>query len=354
MNRAAKSLKASVGPWKSSRTEKVFGEAFERGVEIERGVDDPFQVPVGEFVPHERGTHGQGDFREGHGGQPSKKPAREDGNGFRQEQAAVLAQALRTASRKDTGAHRSVRAVVFHRIIRGFSGPPVDFRDIGVRCRYFEAAISEAMALRDRSAVSSEVLRANSEGPEPEMLHPSAPAAIAACLTSRKPGIRMAADGLDDHVLKGPADQFIIGIHQSGDEARDVPHWVTASLKRICFLEDLPGVFGPDFDLGMENRAMEFVGHGDLDDVQRVVTPDQGEASPQGRGGVVGMGAAAGDRARLRARTRGDSSLKGIPRGARWRRRPRRRRWPRWIPIRFPRASSCRARWRSPGWISAA
>ena len=102
---------------------EVFGEGFERGVEIQRGVDDPFQVTRGKLVPHERGTHRQGDFRQGHGGQPVEKTRREDGNGFRQEQSAVLRQAFEDGLPEGCRRASMVRAVVFHRIIRGFSGP---------------------------------------------------------------------------------------------------------------------------------------------------------------------------------------------------------------------------------------
>src|SRR5580658_3606760 len=103
-----------------------------------------------------------------------------------------------------------------------------------------------------------------------------------------KAGDQHAANGFDDDVFERAADQVIVVLNKSGDEARDVGPLADGVFEEHLFAQDLAGIGGTDFDLRVNDRDVQG-GSRYGNDIEREDRADEGDAAIDTGRDVVGM-----------------------------------------------------------------
>ena len=107
-------------------------------------------------------------------------------------------------------------------------------------------------------------------------------------------GDQHAADGFDDDVFEGAADQVIVVAHETCHQSGDVAPLADGVFEQDLLAEDLPGVGSPHFDLGMYDGDVQRRGCNG-DDIEGEDGADEGDAAVDAGGDIVGMFDPGGD-----------------------------------------------------------
>ena len=155
-----------------------------------------------------------------------------------------------------------------------------------------------------RAAISSPRHSANSDGPEPDRLQPSAPASAAARLITARPGTSGARRGSAIVSSSERRQQSKSPVCRAWTNAPRFAHCFTASARRHGVAKQRARLRGLDLEIRMDHDGRQARRHRQRDDVGRIGAADQHEPAADGRRDVVGMRRAGAEASRLRARMR--------------------------------------------------